>query len=281
VSNTNTSIYASYRTNRLAWLMTALLLLAMAVAGGVSVFMVHATPTALSPLSGHYQFRGLTTSGPKNGVFITGHIEMLVTYTTINGHLCGLNVSHAPSHCTVITGTTNGTHVDFTINSVANFPALHVTGKFVNNLLHKGASGFAGTYTLGTANQVSSGTWTSLSAAVPSIAGTWDFYSIVQQGKEKGYQIHATIILAPRVNDTYTGLLCIRTNTPCVPVKGEYLYSYIRLYIGNPAELILRGTCTFSDKHIASGQFYISDKKSGDKGGDKGYWLMHRSDKED
>jgi len=267
----------SRHTNRLAWLITPLFLIAMAITGGVSVLMASATaPT--SPLNGHYEFRGLTTSGPKNGVYITGKIELLVTGTTLNGHLCGLNASNNPSHCTVITGTTDGTNVTFTINSVANFPAIHVVGAFVTDLLHKGASGFTGTYTFGATSKVSGGNWTGLNAAVPSIAGAWDFYSIVQQGHEKGYEVHGTVILVPHANDTYTGILCIKTSkAPCVPVKGTYLYSYIRLYLGSPAEMVLRGTYTFSGSHIASGQFYITDKASGDKG----YWLMHRDTNED
>ncbi len=262
------------RTNRLAWLITPLLLMVMAIAGGVSVFMAHAAPATTSPLSGHYDFRGLTTSGPKNGVYITGQIQIVVTGTTVQGHLCGLNVSSIPSNCTVITGTATDTTVDLTINSVANFPVIHAIGTFTDNLIHKGASGFEGTYTVGSGASISSGNWTGLNTAVPSIAGSWDYYSVVQQGKEKGYQVHGTIILVPHANDTYTGLLCIQTNSPCIPVKGTYQYSYIRLYIGNPAEIVLRGTYTFSGEHVASGRFYSTDKTSGDKG----YWLMHRND---
>lgn len=261
-------------TNRLAWLITPLLLMAMAIAGGVSVFMAHAAPATTSPLSGHYEFRGLTTSGPKDGVYITGQIQLLVTGTSISGHLCGLNVSSNPSNCTVITGTATATTVDLTINSVANFPVIHAVGTFTNNLIHDGASGFEGTYTVGTGVNVSSGDWTGLNTAVPSIAGSWDYYSVVQQGKEKGHQVHGTIILIPHTNDSYTGILCIQTDSPCIPVKGTYQYSYIRLYIGNPAEIVVRGTYTFSGEHVASGQFYSTDKTSGDKG----YWLMHSND---
>ncbi len=270
----NSTTETARRTNRLAWLITPLLLMVLAIAGGVSVFMAHAAPATLSPLNGYYEFRGLTTSGPRNGVYITGRIEMLVTGTTISGHLCGLNVSSLPSNCTVIGGTTDGTNVDFTINSVGNFPAIHAIGTFTTDLIHKGASGFEGTYTVGSGANVSSGAWTGLSAAVPSIAGAWDYYSVVQQGKEKDHQVHGTIILVPHVNDTYTGILCIQTNSPCIPVKGTYQYSYIRLYIGNPAEIVLRGTYNFSGDHVASGQFYSTDKTSGDKG----YWLMHKND---
>ncbi len=270
----NSTTETARRANRLAWLITPLLLMAMAIAGGVSVFMAHAAPATTSSLSGHYDFRGLTASGPKSGVYITGQIQILVTGTNVEGHLCGLNVSGNPSNCTVITGTATDTTIDLTINSVANFPVIHAIGTFTDNLIHKGASGFEGTYTVGAGANISSGTWTGLSTVVPSIAGSWDYYSVVQQGKEKDHQVHGTIILVPHVNDTYTGILCIQTNSPCIPVKGTYQYSYIRLYIGNPAEIVLRGTYNFSGNHVASGRFYSTDKTSGDKG----YWLMHSNE---
>ncbi len=267
------SIVIPRRANRLAWLIVPLLLMAMAVVGGVSIFMAHAAPAAVSPLSGSYTFRGLTMSGPKNGVYITGRIQLVVSGTAVNGHLCGLNVSSLPSHCTVVTGTATATTVNLTINSVGNFPVIHAVGTFTDNLIHKGATGFTGTYTVGSGANVSSGNWTGLNTAVPSIAGSWSFYSIVQQGKEKGHQVHGQVILAPGANDTYTGTLCINTNTHCIPVKGTYKYGYIRLTIGSPVELTLSGTYTPKGKHVASGQFYSNDKTSGDKG----YWLMQRN----
>ena len=272
----NSIVKTTRRTNRLAWLITPLLLMVMAIAGGVSVFMAHAASATVSPLSGHYEFRGLTASGPKHGVYVTGQIEIVVIGTTVSGHLCGLNVSGNPSHCTVITGTATSITINLTINSVANFPVIHAVGTFTNNLLHKGASGFEGTYTIGTGVSASSGTWTGVNTAVPSIAGSWDFYSVVQQGKEKGHQVHGKVILVPHANDTYTGILCIKTNAPCISIKGTYQFGYIRLYFGNPVELTLRGTYTFSGDHVASGQFYSNDKTSGDKG----YWLMHRNESE-
>ena len=265
----------SSRVNKLAWLIAPLFLITIAISGGISIFMAYAASP--SPLNGSYQFRGMTTSGPKNGVYITGKIELLVTDTVISGHLCGLNVSDNPSHCTVISGVTNGATITLTINSVANFPTIHAIGQFVPNLLHKDAPGFTGTYMFGAGKQMSSGTWTGLQSTVPSIAGAWDFYSITQQGQEKGYEVHGTVVLIPHKSDTYTGLLCIKTSkAPCVPVKGTYQYGYVRLYLGNPVEMVLRGTYTSSGEHVATGQFYISDKKSGDKG----YWLMHRNTNE-
>ncbi len=258
--------------NRLLWLIPLLVLVALAMGGGVSLLMVHAT--APSSVSGHYDFRGLTTSGPKNGVYITGHIQLVVSGTTISGHLCGLNVSNNPSHCTVISGTATPTTIDLTINSVGNFPAIHAVGTFTDNLLHKGATGFIGTYTVGTGANISSGNWTGLNSAVPSIAGSWDYYSIVQQGKEKGHQVHGKLILIPHANDTYTGILCMQSNTPCIPVKGTYQYGYIRLSIGKPTMLTLSGTYILHSTRIASGQFYRNDKTSGDKG----YWLIRSNE---
>ena len=248
---------------RLAWLIAPLLLLAVA-ASSFTVIMAHAAP-ALSPLSGEYKFQGVTTSGPKTGLGISGRIELLVTNTTVNGHLCGLNFTNNSSHCAIITGTTDGTNVNLTINSFVQFPTLHATGKYVTNLIHKGASGFTGTYTAG----ASSGTWTAVSMTTPSIAGSWNFYAIVQQGKDKGHQIHADITLGPGANDSYTGTFCMKSQ-PCVALHGQYLYSYIRLYINETPVMVLRGTYTFAGTHIASGQFYMQDTS-----GDKGYWLMH------
>ncbi len=269
-------IKTTRRTSRLTWLITPLLLMVMAIAGGVSVYMAHAASATASPLSGHYQFRGLTTSGPKNGVYVTGQMQIVVVGTTVSGHLCGLNVSSNPNHCTVITGTATNTTINLTINSVENFPVIYAAGTFTNNLLHKGASGFEGSYTIGAGANTSTGNWTGVNTAVPTIAGAWNFYSVVQQGKEKGHQVHAVIILVPHANDTYTGILCIKTNTPCIVVKGTYQFGYIRLYLGNPVKLTLRGTYTFSGEHVASGQFFSNDKTSGDKG----YWLMHRNESE-
>ncbi len=263
----------SRRTNRIAWLVVPILLMALAIIGGVSIFMAQAAPA--SPLSGHYVFRGLTVSGPKHGVYITGQMELSVSGTSVNGHLCGLNVSSAPSHCTVVTGTAVDSTVKLTINSVGSFPIIHATGTFTTNLIHKGATGFAGTYTVGAGVTISSGNWTGLSTSASSIAGSWDFYSIVQQGKEKGHQIHARMILIPHANDTYTGILCLKNNTPCTSVKGTYLYGYIRLSIGNPTVLTLTGSVS-NAKHIASGQFYSNDKTSGDKG----YWVMRHNESE-
>lgn len=97
------------------------------------------------------------------------------------------------------------------------------------------------------------------------------------RNKDKGYQIHGTIVLMPHENDTYTGLLCIQTVSPCVAVKGSDVYSYVRLYIGSPVELVLRGTYIFSSEHIARGQFYDSIKGNDDRG----YWLMHRTNSDD
>jgi hypothetical protein len=231
--------------------------------------MAHAAPAVLSPLSGEYKFQGVTTSGPKAGLGISGRIELLVTNTNVSGHMCGLNFTNNSSHCTTVAGTTDGTNVNFTIDAFVQFPMLHATGKYVTNLIHKGASGFAGTYTIGTGASASSGTWTAVSMTTPSIAGTWNFYAIVQQGKDKGRQIHADITLGPGANDSYTGTFCMKSQ-PCVAVHGQYLYSYIRLYISETPVMVLRGTYTFAGTHVASGQFYMQDMS-----GDKGYWLIH------
>ncbi len=270
----NSRVETARRTNRLAWLITPLLLMVMATVGGVSIFIARAASPTSSPLSGHYQFRGLTTSGPKNGAYITGQIQLQMSGTTVSGHMCNLNVSSKPSYCAVITGTATNTTVNLTIGSVANFPVIYAIGSFTSNLTHKGASGFAGTYTIGTRGSASSGTWTALSTAVPSIAGSWDYYSVVQRGKEKGYQVHAVIILIPHANDTYTGTLCIKKDPSCVPVQGTYQHNTIRLSLGSPVELVLSGTYIFGSGHVASGQFYNTDKTSGDKG----YWLMYRNE---
>ena len=252
------------RIKRLAWLLAPLLLLTLAVSS-FTVIMAHAAPAVVSPLSGEYKFQGVTTSGPKTGLGISGRIELLVTNTTVSGHLCGLNFTNNSSHCALIAGTTDGTNVDLTISSFVQFPALHATGKYVSNLIHKGASGFTGTYTAG----ASSGTWTAVSMTTPSIAGAWNFYAIVQQGKDKGRQIHADVTLGPGPNDSYTGTFCVKAQ-PCVALHGQYIYSYIRLYINETPVMVLRGTYTFAGTHIASGQFYMQDAS-----GDKGYWLMH------
>lgn len=265
----NSTICSSRRTMRLTWLIAPLLLIAVAVAGSFTVFMAHAAPAVLSPLSGHYKFQGVTTSGPKTGLAISGQVELLVSGTTVTGHMCGLQISDNHSHCTSIAGTTDGTNVAFTISSFVQFPSVHAVGKFVNNLVHKGASGFAGTYTIGTGANASSGTWTAINASVPSIAGSWNFYAIVQQGKDKGQQLHATITLIAGANDTYTGIYCVKAQS-CVALHGEDNYSYVRLFVGVPITIVLRGTYTFAGEHIASGEFYTTDKSN-----DKGYWLIH------
>lgn len=262
---------ASRYTKRLAWMAIPLLLIAVA-ASCFTVFMAHAAPAVVSPLNGHYKFQGVTTSGSRTGLAISGQIELLVADTKVSGHLCGLKFDNNHSHCTLIAGTTDGTNVDFTISGFVQFPSLHATGKYVTNLIHKGASGFTGTYTIGTGKAISSGTWTAVNAAVSSIAGSWNFYALVQQGKDKGRQTHALINLVAGANDSYTGIYCVKAQ-PCVAIQGQYLYGYVRLYISGTPGMVLRGIATFSGKHVVSGEFYTSDKTSKDKG----YWLMYQN----
>src|SRR5438105_5717868 len=88
----NSSSKRLRRVNRLAWIITPVLLMMVLCAGGFALFGAHAS----SPLNGRFAFRGITTTGPGTGLYLTGDLGLAVSGSTLTGTMCGFSV--APSH---------------------------------------------------------------------------------------------------------------------------------------------------------------------------------------
>ncbi|HVB74622.1 MAG TPA: hypothetical protein VNE38_13790 [Ktedonobacteraceae bacterium] len=258
----------SRRGNRFAWFLMPVLLLMALFAGGFALFGAHAS----SPLSGRFAFRGVTTSGPETGLYITGQLNMMNTGSSITGSLCGYNLD--PSHCMTLDlgNTPDGVHVTFTIHVTAQHQAIQVAGAFVPTLGSLG--GFVGTFSSTVpGGATSSGRWEARSfSSTPSLSGVWKIYGLTTTGPNKGATFHAVLTVVDTANNQVTGTYCPQHGT-CQNVSGGnhqgYLYMYF--FVGSPPSLEFRGS--FTADHRANGQFQVPGP-----GGtliELGYWLGH------
>ena len=253
--------------NRLAWLFLPALLLMALCAGGFALFGAHAS----SPLNGLFAFRGVTTSGPETGLYITGQLNMQNSGSAITGSMCGLSV--ASSHCVNLDlgNTPDGVHVTFTVHVTTHHPAIALTGTYLPTLGALG--GFVGTYSSTGPGGTSVGHWEARSSgSPPSLSGVWNIYGIVTKGPGKGNTFHALLTLVQSANDQVTGTYCPQ-HSACLNVSGGnhqgYLYMYF--FVGTPPTLEFRGSFTAS--HRANGQFQTPGP-----GGtlvELGYWLVN------
>jgi len=264
----NSSSKRLRHVNRLAWIITPVLLMMVLCAGGFALFGAHAS----SPLNGRFAFRGITTSGPETGLYLTGDLGLAVSGSTLTGSMCGFSL--APSHCANIdAGTTpDGVHVTFSIHTIAGHPAFSVAGAFDPTL--GSAGGFTGTFSsTPPGGTISSGRWEArVFGSVPSASGIWNIYGLVTKGAGKGGTFHAVLTIVQLPNNQLVGTYCPQ-HAACEDISGGnhqgYLYMYI--FVGSPPTLELRGT--FTTDHRANGQFQVPGP-----GGtliELGYWLGH------
>lgn len=264
----NDSTGSRRRRNRFAWLILPAMLALVLGTGSFALFHAHAS----SPLNGRFAFRGVTTSGPQTGLYITGQLEVNVSGSTITGGMCGYSLS--PSHCVELQNATtpDGMHVAFTIHEIGKHPAIQVTGVFDPKLGSLG--GFKGTYSFAPkGGATSSGRWEALSnGATPTLSGTWNIYALYTKGPNAGKSFHAVMTLLQDADGEATGTYCTAPGA-CQKVTGAehsgHLYMYF--FVGSPPTLEFRGN--FTANHRASGQFQTPGP-----GGtliELGYWLGH------
>jgi hypothetical protein len=199
-------------------------------------------------VSGFYNFRGLVDSGPTDGLYITGALELRVTPTRVSGHLCG--ISYSSSHCASLSGTNvDGTNITFVVNKLGKASPLDVAATFHSSNGKKGSfTGFSGTFGFG----ASSGHWSAVLATTPSTTGQ---------------QAHGTLALTEDATGKIVGTYCPSVaGSTCSNVKGTNSEGYLNLFIEAPVRMILRGT--FTQPGRADGQFYNNGTN------DTGYWLM-------
>lgn len=260
------------RSNKLAWIVTSLFLLAALVAGG---FVIAGATHAAGPLDGHYALRAATTSGPQSGLYIRGSLNITVSNGKVSGIASGL--SYAPSRSLTITGTSSdSTHATFTIaqSQSPKFPAVTFTGVFQTATNVKGSyTGFLGTFTIGSGVGASSGHWQGFTGVVPPTTGTWNTSILVQAGKDKGASYHGVLTLVQDANNKIVGTYT-PTGGTALAVKGYNQNSFVFLDLGAPATFVLKGT--FSSSTRLDGQFYMPGTGSG-KDNDRGYFVANQA----
>lgn len=242
---------------------TCILFVSMLIAASLMIFVSLAAfaDGSNQAVSGYYNFRAAVDSGPGTGFYITGALELVVTPTTVSGHLCG--VSFSPSHCASLSGTNvDGTNITFTVNKLGKSAPLNNDGTFHSDNGHKGSfTGFSGTFSFG----ASSGHWTAVQGTVPVSTGTWHFSSLVKRGTDKGQDYQGTLTMSEDTNGKITGTYCSSVaGSTCVTVKGTNVEGYLNIDIETPSRLVLRGSFTRPNK--LDGQFYIPGTN------DYGYW---------
>ena len=247
---------------RVMLLVAPILLVAVAALASISLLGAHAAPP-----SGRYAFRAIVDNGPDTGVYFTGEMSMVTGTTNVNGEICGLDTSGG--RCVGYAGTSSGNAIDILVNHIGQGPTLHAIGSYQTDNGKPGSfTGFTGAFTFG----ASTGHWAAYAGTVPSIAGTWSLYTIVQHGALTGKTTHGTLTLVQQVNNQITGtyLPDVTGATP-IRVLGSNVYGYLRLYIGNvkPATVVLRGTFVNPGPPRATGRFYMPNTNN------SGYWLIH------
>jgi hypothetical protein len=264
------------RANKLAWIIPLLLLGAILLGGSVNFFSAHAAPVVpASPLNGRYNFRGLTTSGPLEGLYITGGLAIAVDVSSgaISGNICGLNI--AAFTCTVVNGSTpDGTHVGLTFHHFKHFPDIVLTGVHQNTAaLHGGFNGFNGTFTIG----ASSGKWQASVGTVLTVTGSWNLYGIGHSGPDTGKQFHGVLSLLESANHGVAGTYCPSGGGPCKIVSGgRDLFGNFFFYVDIAALnhlMRLRGTFVSGSAARISGIFYSLNTSPVTT--DRGYWIGH------
>ena len=259
------------RVNKMAWLVPVLLFVALLFGGGVALFGAHASST----VSGRYDFRGLTTAGPLEGLYITGGLAISVNSTTgaITGNICGLKI--APFTCTLVNGSIpDGIHAHLTFHHVNHFPDIVLTGVYLRNAgLHGGFNGFDGTYTIG----ASSGKWHAEAGTVLAVTGSWNLYGIVHSGPDTGKQFHGVLSLLESTNHRISGTYCPSGGGSCAVVSGgRDLFGNFFFYVDINAlhHLIrLRGTFVGGSATRINGVFYSLNTSPAHT--DRGYWIGH------
>jgi hypothetical protein len=258
------------RKGKVAWMVPLLLVAAVLFGGGVTFFSAHAS----SSLSGRYDFRGLTTTGPLAGLYITGGLAITVSATgSISGNICGLKL--APLTCTLVNGSIpDGIHASLTFHDVGHVPDIALTGVYLSTAtLHGGFNGFDGAFTIGT----SSGKWQAHVGTVLAVTGSWNLYGIVHSGPDVGKQFHGVLSLLESANHRISGTYCPSGGAACNTISGgRDLFGNFFFYvdIGVLHHLIrLRGTFVSGSASRISGVFYSLNTSHVTT--DMGYWIGH------
>jgi hypothetical protein len=266
--------------NWIAWVLLALLLLAISIASTFTLFSSHAAPAPDAVINGSYALRATTTSGPQKGLYITGILGLTVSQATITGVARGLSYAHSSEYAKVTGSTPDNIHVALTINAIPHVKkigAITLAGIFQMNSGHKGSfTGFKGTYSFGTGSNTSSGTWEAILETSPTANGTWHVYLVVLNGLNKGTTYHGVLTLTQGSGSKITGTFC-PTHGSCIPVKGTNRYGFVLLDLGSPASFVLRGIFTTSPPGFngrMNGKFYLPGRGSG-KHNDRGYWVAN------
>jgi hypothetical protein len=264
-----------HRSNRVAWIMPCLLLLAILLTGGFALLGAHASP-ATSSLNGRYNFRGATLAGPLAGLYLTGSLAIKVDTGTgsIAGNICGFKI--APNTCTSVSGSTpDEIHVNLTFQHVNRYPNIVLTGLYQASAGNRGGfDGFVGTYTMG----ASSGKWEAAVGTILEVSGSWNLYGIVHSGPNNLQQFHGVLtLLESSSNHRITGTYCPGGGGSCVVVTGgRDLYGNFFFYVDVSALnhlLRLRGTFVSGSASRISGIFYSLGTTPPTT--DRGYWIGH------
>src|SRR6266568_653954 len=255
-----------WTSNRFAWIIIPLLLIAAVAAGSLSLFKAHAA----SPLAGVYSFRAVTTAGPATGQYLTAQLSIQVSGTAINGAACSL----VPSQCSVLNGNTpDDINVYLIIHHLAGptakFSNVHLVGAFADNgAAHGGITGFTGTFSFTTTAGTSSGSWEAVLGTPQAVSGSWSIYGLFEQGAGAGEMFHATLTLVELPNGHLVGTYC-PSDSPCENAAGSDYNGGVYFFVypvGDPEGYQFRGTVVNSGR--INGSVQESD-------GDKGYFLGH------
>lgn len=257
------------RINKLFWIVIPFVLAAVVVTGAISMHNTHAAPAG-SPLNGEYNFRGITTSGPNTGLYLTGALSIAVNGNQITGSICSLKI--AEQRCTSVTGTTpDNLHVQITVSHLKGFRLLTLIGVYqATQGQHGGFDGFTGTFTL----DGSSGTWQARVGSDPPLDGSWNLFGVVNSGPDTGEQIHGVLTLSQNQYGRLTGTFC-PNGGPCQPVTGgNNKYNYFHFDISVFGKVLqLSGVFVGGYSSRISGQFLSLHTNPSQT--DKGYWLGH------
>jgi hypothetical protein len=251
------------RPRLLAWIALPLLVVAAVAAIGFTFFKAGAAAplVVVTPPAGVYAFRATLSTGPDAGLYITGDMDLVSTSSTVSGHLCGLSLK--PATCFSFSGTNASGSVAFTTHNIVKNQSIHATGAYqVDNGKKGGFTGLSGDFSFGS----STGIWDAYAGSTPEVNGSWDLYTIVQRGALTGMQVHGDLTLSQTSDGHITGTFCPDKGS-CVNVKGTNQNGYVRIYVGIPAVMVLRGT--FETNTRLSGKFYMPSTNN------VGYWLAH------
>ena len=198
------------RLRWLLWVISPMLLVAAVAVGSIVVF----DASAASPVSKHYKFRGITTTGPVTGLSLMGSLALMVDGSgNVTGNICNLKI--ATQSCDLVSGTLSQSidSIAMTIGHLNGYFSLLLTGKAVNTSGKR--SGFEGVFTLG----ASQGTWEARNVAIPQLSGSWDVSGVVKQGTDMNKQFHGVMDLIQQSNGQVSGAYC-PVNGACVSVTG-------------------------------------------------------------